>query len=88
MGFLDPHRPAFNAIIVYIIFILTIYILKPNVIYDHQKNEFKSISYEIKSNPSVLILTVLGIISSIVIYGIFASIDSKYKPIQYIYKRN
>lgn len=95
MGLINPHNPAINAIILYIIFIVTIFILKPSIIYDYQRHEFKTmnnIAYYPPNNNnlilknSILRLTMLGAFSSIIIYYIFAMISNSYK-VKSIYRR-
>lgn len=59
---------AFSAIILYLIFIIILIIIKPKIIYDHNKQEFKH--FGLNKNETPINLLIVGIISSFAIYNI------------------
>jgi len=78
MDYIGPINPAVNAVVIYIILTMLLYIIKPDFIYDHKQNKFKEITF---NNHSIPIFYIVGAIVSVIIYYIlyFASY-STYTP--------
>ena len=74
----NSYSPAFSAIIIYIIFILIIIILKPNIIYDHQNKKFREFGFS--GDKSMVTLMILGIISSFIIYNFVLIFMPSHRP--------
>ena len=73
MELFDPSNPAYNAIIIYIIIIVLLVLVKPDVIYDHKLNKYKEFGFE--DNKTVLSLYVISIILALIIFALFAYIE-------------
>ena len=56
---LDIDKPLRNSIIVFLIIITLIFIIKPNIIYNHKKQKFKY--YKIKGT-TIMPIYILGIL--------------------------
>lgn len=60
---------TYYAIIVYIIIILSLVALKPNLIYDHNKNEYREFGFG--GNRTLLSLPVISVLVAIFVFLIF-----------------
>ena len=74
MSLVDPCSPVSNTIIFYIIIIITIFILKPEIMYSKKNNKFKSFGFG--KDETLFSLSSVGIFSSIILYMFFSTIDS------------
>ena len=73
------YNPLYNSLKVYIIIIVLLIYFKPNFLYDHKKNQFKS--FGLDKNSTIFSLPILSIFLAFIIYLVFSWID-KYN---YIY---
>lgn len=73
MGLINPINPAMNAIIIYILIIVIIFVIKPEFMYDHEYHKFKEIY--IDNQKSISSLMIFGIILSIILFGFFSAFD-------------
>ena len=79
MALFSPRSPAYNSIIIYIIIILVVVLTKPDFLYDHEEQKYKE--FGIGDNKTLLSFTTFGILSAVILYNLFAYIESfcKYK---------
>lgn len=63
MGFLNPHNPAYNAIVVYILIVIVIYLINPSYLY------FKTSQASNKPKQiNIYQLAMIGIVIYIIFY--------------------
>jgi hypothetical protein len=74
MGLFSPNNPAYNAIVIYIIIILLIVLSKPDFMYNHNQHKYKEFGFGSDDN-TLLTLPVVGIISALIIFNLFAYIE-------------
>ena len=77
------NNPLYNSLKVYIIIIVLLIYFKPNFLYDHKKNQFKS--FGLDKNSTIFSLPLLSIFLAFIIYLVFSWID-KYNYIYTIYQ--
>lgn len=68
MAFCDSN-PIYNTILVYILFVIIILFIKPNIVYCHKTKKFKQ--FGLNDNQSLMCFPVLCIMSVIIIYFVF-----------------
>ena len=66
-------NPLYNSIKLYIILIIIIIFIKPNIIYDKKINKFKS--FGTRKNETLFSFHVIAIILAIIIYLFFLILD-------------
>jgi hypothetical protein len=66
-------NPLYNSIKVYIILIIIIIFIKPELIYDKKNNKFKS--FGTKKNQTLLSFHVIAIILAFILYIFFLLLD-------------
>ena len=76
---LSPNTPVTNTIIFYIIIVILLVLIKPNFIYDHKTNKFKS--FGCGENKTLISFPVVCIGVGIVLYLIFLLINILYRRI-------
>ena len=64
------NNMSFYAIITYIIIIISIYLVKPDEVYDHKKNKFKEFGLE--NDKTILAIPVIAVVLAILIYILFS----------------
>lgn len=74
MSLIDPCSPVSNTVIFYIIIMITIFVLKPEIMYSKQTTQFKSFGFG--KNHTLFSLSSVGLSSSIILYMFFSTIDS------------
>ena len=72
--FLTQNNPIYNTIIVFTVVMLIIYVSKPDVIYDHKRNEFKH--FGTGEGKTLVPIYVISIILAIILYMFFHHISS------------
>lgn len=76
---LNIDNPVYNTIVVFLVIILIIYIIKPNVVYDKKKNEFRQ--FGMTGGKTLLPIYVVGILLAIILYVFFYYISIKNKEV-------
>ena len=71
-------KPLYNSIKLFIILIIIIVILKPDLIFDKKNNKFKS--FGTKKNQTLLSFHTISILLAFVIYIFFLLIDKLQNP--------
>lgn len=66
---MDINNPIQNAIIFYLIIMITIIVMKPKLLYD-QNGNIKQFGFE--SNQTIISLHLIGIVLPIILYALFA----------------
>jgi hypothetical protein len=66
---LNIDNPVYNTIIVFSLIMLLLYITKPDVIYDHNKREFRQ--FGTTDGKTLLPIYVVGILLAIILYVFF-----------------
>jgi len=74
MSLVDPCSPMSNTIIFYIIIIITLVILKPEIMYCHKTNQFKAFGYG--KNKTILSFSFVSITSAVILYMLFSTVES------------
>ena len=74
MGIINPINPAMNAIIIYILIIVIIFIIKPDFLYDHQCHKFREIYFDYEKSVSLLVI--FGVFLSIILFSFFSYINA------------
>ena len=74
---LSIDNPVYNTIIVFSIIMIILYIIKPNVIYDNKKNEFRQ--FGTTNGKTLLPIYVIGILLAIILYVLFHYISISFK---------
>lgn len=72
---LNIDRPAYNTIIVFSIVMILLCVMKPTIIYDYKKNEYRQ--FGMTGNKTLLPIHVIGLSSAIIIYVFFAHLHKK-----------
>lgn len=62
-----------NSIVIYVIVILVVGMMKPNIMYDHKEEEFKEFGFTKNKTPFTII--VFGAIISFIIYNIIFALN-------------
>ena len=75
----NPSNITKYAIVIYIIAILLLYIVRPNIIYNKETNQFREFGFT--GDKSILCLPVLAIILAILIYILCSILSNKETPI-------
>lgn len=73
---LNIDNPVYNTIIAFLIIIILLYIIKPDVVYDHNKKEFRQ--FGTTNGKTLLPIYVISILLAILLYAFF----------YYLYQRN
>ena len=73
MVFFESKYPVFNAIILFIIIVIILYISKPDFIYSRKYNKFKQ--FGINKDETIVSFPILCLSSSIFSYFIFYLIE-------------
>jgi hypothetical protein len=77
---MNKNNYIFYAIIIYIIIITLLIIIKPNIIYDHDKFKFKKFGYtKDKSMFPIGILAIILAVAIIIIFSLFGNNNSNNK---------
>ena len=71
---INPKLPAYNASLIYILFVIIIIITKPCFMYNYQNNKFKEFGYT--NNKTIFTLPLMCILFAIVIYLFFSVIEA------------
>lgn len=71
---LGINSPLMNSIVTYIIVMVTIFIIKPDFLYCHDTYKFKGFGLE--QGQTIMPLSCICVGSGIVIYFIFATLQS------------
>ena len=71
---MNSQMPVYNASLLYILLVIALVVLKPSLVYDHQKKCFKD--FGMGNNKTILTLPMVSISSAIIIYFIFSLIES------------
>ena len=61
--------PIYNAILFYILFVIIILIIKPNVMYDHKTKKFKA--FGCGENQTLFAFPIVSLSSAVIFYIIF-----------------
>lgn len=75
MVLINPINPAINAIIIYILIIVIMFVIKPDFLYDHNTHKFREIYFY--NQKTVSSLVIFGIILSVLLFGFFSYIGHK-----------
>lgn len=71
---LNPHLPVYNASVFYILLVVGLVIMKPTMLYDHDKKKFREFGMD--EGKAVVTLPVLSISCAIVIYFLFSLVEA------------
>ena len=71
---INPNATLFNTIVFYVLSIVAIMIIKPNLVYCHKQKRFRDFGYG--EDKTIFALPVVGISLAILIYFIFFSIET------------
>ena len=73
MSLVDPCSPMSNTIIFYIIIIITLVILKPEIMYCHKTNQFKAFGYGKNSTEPIFFggWRSMGLITRMYVFTVF-----------------
>ena len=71
---INPKLPAYNASLIYILFVIFIIITKPIYMYNNQDNKFKEFGYT--HNKTILTFPLVCITFAIFIYLFFSVIEA------------
>lgn len=74
---LNVENPVYNTFIVFSILMIILYVMKPDVVYDNKKNEFRQ--FGTTNGKTLLPIYVIGILLSIILYVLFHYIHIKFK---------
>ena len=66
---LSIDNPVYNTVIVFSIIMILVYILKPDIIYDSNKNEFRQ--FGTTNGKTLMPIYVIGILMAILLYIFF-----------------
>lgn len=72
---LNVDNPVYNTIIIFSIIMILIYTVKPEVVYDNNKNEFRQ--FGTTNGKTLLPIYVVGILLAVILYVIFYYISKK-----------
>lgn len=75
---LSYDNPLYNTIIVFLIIILLLYILKPDIIYDRNTNKFRQ--FGTTDGKTLLPIYVIAILLAIILYIFFQYVTNSHKP--------
>ena len=70
----DVKAPLYNTLIIYIIIVTMLIIIKPEFMYCHDTNEFRTFGYD--DGKTLLPFSVVSIASGIFLYMFFSIIES------------
>ena len=73
MIIVNPANPVYNAIIFYIMFMCLLLFLKPDFMYCNKTKRFRSFGTD--KDCTLLSLPVMSILTAIILYFIFLTID-------------
>jgi hypothetical protein len=74
---LNIDKPLNNSIIIFLIIMVLIYFIKPDILYNHKKRKFKQFN---SANTSILPLHVLSLIIAISLYTFFLCLYKRTIP--------
>jgi heme/copper-type cytochrome/quinol oxidase subunit 1 len=85
---LNSDNPVYNTIIIFSVIMLLLYTIKPDVIYDNEKNEFRQ--FGTTDGKTLLPIYVVGMLLAIILYVFFYYLAQKLKKnkIEIIDKEN
>ena len=83
--FLSIDNPVYNTIIVFSVIMLLVYITKPAVVYDNDKNEFRQ--FGTTDGKTLLPIYVVGILLAIILYVFFHYLSSRHQDSIFFGKR-
>lgn len=83
--FLSIDNPVYNTIIVFSVIMLLVYITKPDVVYDNEKNEFRQ--FGTTYGKTLLPIYVVGILLAIILYVFFHYLSLRHQESLPISKR-
>lgn len=66
---LSINNPVYNTIIIFIILMLLIYTVKPNIVYDNKKQQFRQ--FGMSDGKTLLPIYIIGILFAILLYFFF-----------------
>lgn len=78
---LDINNPVYNTIIIFSVIMLLLYITKPNVIYDNEKNEFRQ--FGTTDGKTLLPIYVVGMLLAIILYVFFYYLSQRENDIKH-----
>ena len=84
--FLNINNPLQNTIVFFLIFMILIYVIKPNLIYDHNKNKFRQFGFS--DNNTLLPIYIVAILLSVILYIIFYNLSIMNKKSVLFYQSN
>lgn len=67
--FLNIDNPVYNTIIVFSVIMILLYITKPDVVYDHEKHQFRQ--FGTTNGKTLLPIYVIGILMAVILYVFF-----------------
>lgn len=73
--FLNINNPVYNTILIFSIIMILVYITKPDVVYDNEKEEFRQ--FGTSDGKTLLPIYVIGILMAIILYVFFHYISLK-----------
>ena len=79
---LSYNNPVYNAIIVFSVIMLLIYITKPDAVYDNNKHKFRQ--YGTIYGKTILPIYVVGILLAIIIYVFFHHLSLRHQQSELI----
>lgn len=83
--FLSIDNPVYNTIIVFSVIMLLVYITKPDVVYDNEKNEFRQ--FGTTDGKTLLPIYVVGILLAIILYVFFHYLSLRHQESTPLCKR-
>lgn len=83
---LSLHNPVYNTIIVFVFTMILIYIIKPNIVYDNNKQQFRQ--FGTNNGKTLLPIHVIGILLAILIYFFFNYIQHDKSTNLHVKKQN
>jgi hypothetical protein len=75
--FLSIDNPVYNTIIVFSVIMLLVYITKPDVVYDNEKNIFRQ--FGTTDGKTLLPIYVVGMLLAIILYVFFHYLSLRYQ---------
>lgn len=73
MTIIDPSNPVYNTVIFYILIMTIMLVMKPEFIYDHKNDMFKT--FGLKDNQTIMCLPITALCMGVLLYMIFLSIN-------------